>query len=185
MCLETERLLLRRWRPEDLEAFYEAIHGEEITVSYGVPPIETMEDAEKLFKEDYLQPKAFAMVLKSTGVPVGSVLLEIGDECFEPAAPNEAEIGFFIAKPYWNRGLTTEAVREILRYAVEERGIVRFFCGYFTGNEASHRVMEKCGFRYAYTKENFFWELQQVYRTEIVTTLTREEWLSGCGQVSD
>lgn len=60
----------------------------------------------------------------------------------------EAEIGYWIGTDYWGRGVATEAVREVLRFAREELGVVRFRARHLIENPASGRVLSKLGFRY-------------------------------------
>jgi ribosomal-protein-alanine N-acetyltransferase len=57
-----------------------------------------------------------------------------------------AEIGFWLGEAYWGRGIMTEAVGAVTRYAFHTRGFVRVFAEVFEWNAASMRVLEKCGY---------------------------------------
>ena len=57
-----------------------------------------------------------------------------------------AEIGFWLGEAYWGRGIMTEAVGAVTRYAFHTRGFVRVFAEVFEWNPASMRVLEKNGF---------------------------------------
>ena len=57
-----------------------------------------------------------------------------------------AEIGYWIAKPYWGRGIATVAVRALTAYAFDTYDLVRIFGEVFEGNHASGRVLEKAGY---------------------------------------
>jgi RimJ/RimL family protein N-acetyltransferase len=59
-----------------------------------------------------------------------------------------AEIGYWIAVPYWGRGYATEAAAEVVRYGFEERNLQRVFACHFTRNPASGRVLRKIGMTY-------------------------------------
>ncbi|MBB6110307.1 Protein N-acetyltransferase, RimJ/RimL family [Mucilaginibacter lappiensis] len=59
---------------------------------------------------------------------------------------NEAEIGYWLAETYWGRGIITEAVQLLTRYAFETFGIIRVQAGVFGKNTASMRVLEKAGY---------------------------------------
>ena len=63
----------------------------------------------------------------------------------------EAEIGYWIGKPYWGRGLIPEAVAALLSRCFNELGLDAVWCGYYDGNTKSKRVCEKCGFKYHHT----------------------------------
>jgi len=57
-----------------------------------------------------------------------------------------AEIGYWIGEPFWGQGITTRAVNLATQYAFETMNLERLFAGVFEGNEASKKVLEKCGF---------------------------------------
>jgi RimJ/RimL family protein N-acetyltransferase len=57
-----------------------------------------------------------------------------------------AEIGYWLAKPFWNRGIMSAAVGVACQYAIENWNLVRIAATVFDGNVASARVLEKCGF---------------------------------------
>ena len=57
-----------------------------------------------------------------------------------------AELGYWIGEPFWNKGIATQAVKLMIQYAFEELKLLKVFAGVFEGNEASKRVLEKCGF---------------------------------------
>lgn len=87
------------------------------------------------------------MELKETGEAIGCIgfyphglsNIEIGE--------NDCEIGYWLGKPYWNRGLMTEALREMIDYCFNAKGYETLWSDFFIDNPASGRVMEKCGFR--------------------------------------
>ncbi|MBL8680697.1 MAG: GNAT family N-acetyltransferase [Myxococcales bacterium] len=60
-----------------------------------------------------------------------------------------AEVGYWLGRAHWGRGIATRSLRALTAYGFERHGMVRLFAGVFEGNEASARVLEKCG----YTKE--------------------------------
>jgi len=57
-----------------------------------------------------------------------------------------AEIGYWLGKPYWGRGLATAAVRAVTEYAFEHLGLLRVYALPFEENLASARVLEKAGY---------------------------------------
>ena len=80
----------------------------------------------------------FAIRLKETGRLIGIILYfdEKEDSC---------EIGYGIGSGFWNQGYATEAVGRFLEYLFREKGMHTVYASFFTGNDASRRVMEKCG----------------------------------------
>lgn len=64
----------------------------------------------------------------------------------------------------------------MLRYAFQELGMNRIWCGYYDGNEKSKRVQEKLGFEYHHTSEGVEVSLLGEIRTGHVQLMTRQRW---------
>lgn len=60
---------------------------------------------------------------------------------------HRADIAYWLAKPYWNQGIMTVAVQAACMFAFDRWSLVRITAAIFTGNTASARVLEKCGFQ--------------------------------------
>ncbi len=67
---------------------------------------------------------------------------------FQRSPDSEWEIGYWIAKPFWGRGLATEAGQALVDYARNELAAPAVTAGHYDDNPASGRVLEKLGFRY-------------------------------------
>lgn len=59
-----------------------------------------------------------------------------------------AELGYYIAEEYWDKGIMTEAVKQICEYVFGDSDIIRIYAEPFAYNIASCRVLEKVGFQY-------------------------------------
>ncbi|HEY7425095.1 MAG TPA: GNAT family N-acetyltransferase [Gemmataceae bacterium] len=70
----------------------------------------------------------------------------IGFHGLIPSKPHRAEIGYWLAKPCWGRGIMTAVVRKICAFAFSEWKLVKITAHVFAFNSASARVLEKCGF---------------------------------------
>ena len=88
----------------------------------------------------------WAIELKETGEAIGAMGYGPSCECDLPAREGEPLIGYWVAKPYWNKGICTEALRLMLDHIRETTDIKSLISGHFVDNPASGRVMEKCGF---------------------------------------
>ena len=174
--LETKRLLLRPWREADAAKLYEYAKDPRIGPVTGFPPHTSVENSRQIIQGVLSAANMFAVVLKDTGEPVGSIGLTVGSGSHLHLSPDEGEIGYWIGVPYWGRGLIPEAIRALLRYGFEDLHLTTIWCGYFEGNEKSRRAQEKCGFRYHNTNRNIVWKLRNDIRTEHVTCLTKEAW---------
>lgn len=176
--LETERLILRPWRETDAEDLYRYASSPEVGPIAGWPVHTSVENSLEIIQGVLSKPETYAVVPKNVGRAVGSIGLMIGEDSNLEISDQEGEIGYWIGVPFWGQGLIPEAVREMLRYGFEDLKLEKIWCGYFDGNQKSKRVQEKCGFRHHHTKENVPWPLMNDIRTEHISCLSREEWLS-------
>ena len=143
--METERLIIDRVRETDKADYYANIsHDRKVLETFICRYAETYEDFDL---SPVLQNESlFAIRLKETGRLIGIIL------CFDEA-DGCCEIGYGLGSGYWNRGYATEAVRRFLEYCFQERGMKTVRASFFTGNEASRHVMEKCGMAYSHVSE--------------------------------
>lgn len=176
MILETGRLILRRWEEADAEELYQYAKDPAVGPIAGWPPHTSVENSREIIRDVLTAPETYAVVLKETGKPVGSIGIMFGKNGNAPMGEQEAEIGYWIGVPYWGQGLITEAVRELLRRCFEDLNCTAVWCGYYDGNLKSKRVQEKCGFRYHHTEKDKLCELMGDIRTEHFTYLTKENW---------
>lgn len=72
----------------------------------------------------------------------GEIGISIKDDVFRL----NAEIGYFIAEPFWGKGLATEAIKRMTEYAFATFDVVRIVAGVFEFNKASMKALEKNGY---------------------------------------
>ena len=77
----------------------------------------------------------------------GEMVGAVGSGSFEVGTSHRAGIGYWLARPYWGRGVMTDAVRAYVRYAFNELGLLRLTAHVYTFNVGSARVLEKNGFK--------------------------------------
>ena len=124
-----------------------------------------------IFSNDH----TWALELKETGhvigcmgyYPYGESNIEIGE--------HDVEVGYWIGKPYWNKGLCTEALRAMIDYCFNTKGFKNIWADFFIDNPASGRVMEKCGMSYSRFSEKEL-EYQGEMRDLTYYEVTREAW---------
>ena len=173
MHLETERLFLRPWTTEDAESLYRYASDDRVGPIAGWSAHKSVEESRQIIRDVLSAEETYAVVLKETDEPVGSIGLMIGEKSNLDLPENEGEIGYWIGVPYWGQGLIPEAMNELIRHAFEELRLDRLWCGYFDGNEKSKRCQEKCGFRYHHTNKDIYWALMDDIRTEHITCLEK------------
>ena len=143
--IETDRMILRPWKAEDLLLFAEM--NKDARVMRYFPSILTDEQTESFYKRIQSEFEQngwglYAVELKSNGTFIGYVgLHEIGfDTDFTPGV----EIGWRLAADYHNQGLATEAAKEVLKLA-KQNGLQRLYSFTAKQNTPSERVMQKIG----------------------------------------
>ena len=57
-----------------------------------------------------------------------------------------AELGYYLAKEYWGRGIMTDAIRQLCGHIFETTDILRIYADPFSYNDGSRRALEKAGF---------------------------------------
>ena len=173
MVLETERLILRPWMEEDAEACYRYAKDPRVGLEAGWPAHQNAEHSRQVIRGVLSAPETYAVVLKETGLPIGSIGLHHND-----LAPgeDEAELGYWIGVPYWGEGFAPEAAQALLRHAFDDLGLRRVWCGYYDGNERSRRVQEKLGFRYQWTNPAVPVPQLGETRKGHVNLMTKEDW---------
>ena len=77
----------------------------------------------------------------------GTLIGGIGFHDFELGKSHRAELGYWLAQPYWGHGLMTEAVKAVSDFGFNHFGLSRITAGVFIYNPGSARVLEKSGFQ--------------------------------------
>ncbi|HEU4564098.1 MAG TPA: GNAT family N-acetyltransferase [Gemmatimonadaceae bacterium] len=145
--LSTARLVLRPFLPEDAPAVQRLAGAREIADTTLTIPHPYPDGAAELWIATHEQGFAagtvvvFAVTERESGDVVGAVGLVV-----EPAHAS-AELGYWIATPYWGRGYATEAAGALVAFALGPLGLHRVQARHLIRNPASGRVMQKLGMR--------------------------------------
>lgn len=173
--LETKRLILRSWTISDAESLYEYAKDPDVGLPAGWPPHTSLEHSREVIRNVLCTPETYAVCMKD-GKAIGSISLKLKGQTDMTDREDECEIGYWLGKPFWGQGLMPEAAAELLRHAFEDLGMRAVWCGYYEGNEKSHRVQKKLGFVYQHTTENMYVRLLNETRIGHVSLLTKEQW---------
>lgn len=139
-------LLLRQWRAEDAFALQRCADDREIACFLRdvFPHPYVLSDAEYFIKACLQEPKEEGLhyAVEVDGALVGSIGLCVGKD----VACRSAELGYWLARVQWGRGIVTEAVTRMCHAGFEQLDLLRIFAEPFSSNTASRRVLEKNGF---------------------------------------
>jgi ribosomal-protein-alanine N-acetyltransferase len=174
--LETPRLRLRAFEDADAAALLEIASNPNVT-RYTLWDAHKSIDDCHTFLSDYAAanyligvPDPYAIVLKEIGRLIGAVGAHWASE------KNKClEFGFWIAEPYWGRGLTAEAARALLNYLFVAYDVERVQAHCMAENVTSARVLEKLGLRYEGTHRSALFHRGRFWDLRMYATL-RNEW---------
>ena len=135
---------LRKWKHEDAASL--ALHANNKKIADNLrdafPHPYKIEDAKKWLEMALDNNENLMLAIEVDGNAVGGV----GIHQFSDVYRKTAEIGYWLSEQYWNRGIVTEAIKAISEHAFANYDIVRLQAGVFHYNEASKKVLTKCGF---------------------------------------
>jgi RimJ/RimL family protein N-acetyltransferase len=164
VILETDRLRLRTWTPDDAEAAF-PIYSDPEVMRFLSTFARNLDDVRAIVQRriDHQERHGFtiwAVVEKATSGLVGACGLKHLDD-----GP-EIEVGYHLARPAWGKGYATEAARACLRHGFDRLGLPRIVAVVDPLNHASQRVIEKIGLKFErmgryYNKELRYYAAQR------------------------
>lgn len=147
--LETERLILRKFTANDLEALYKIYSDEEVNKFLPWFPLKTIDDTrlfyEKQFESKYSKDSAYnyAICLKKDNCPIGYVNVGTNDSY---------DFGYGLCKEFWHKGIVTEASKAVVE-RLKKDGIPYITATHDVNNPRSGGVMKQLGMKYQYSYE--------------------------------
>jgi ribosomal-protein-alanine N-acetyltransferase len=175
LVIETERLILRRWNIEDVDALVDGLNNLNVSKWMSHTPYPyTKEDALD-FIQNSIDKKLynFAICLKETNEVIGGTQLRSID-----LVQGTAHGGIWTNEKYWGKGYGSEAWGARIKYAFEVLGLRRLENGYFAGNEKSWKMQEKFGYKKEGVRRQKYIPLSTgIVTDEVCTGLLKEEWI--------
>ena len=144
--MESDRILLRSWRESDAETLFKYASDPEVGPRAGWPPHRSVEESLNIIRTVFSSETLWAVEWKETGEAIGCVGYLSASASNLKIADDQCEVGYWIARPYWGKGICTEALQLVVDYCFREKCFSVLWGDYFPENPASGRVMEKCGF---------------------------------------
>lgn len=145
--LKTERLILRHFTTEDVDALFALMSDGEVNAFLPMFPMERVEEAGEYLQyiEEYVRRGGFyyAICLKEEGVPIG---------CVHVCEDESHDLGYCIRKEFWGKGICTEACRAVIEM-LKKTGIPYVTATHDVNNPRSGKVMQAVGMTYRYSYE--------------------------------
>ncbi|MCI8387060.1 MAG: GNAT family N-acetyltransferase [Clostridiales bacterium] len=170
--VETERLILRKFSEDDIEALYILLRDEEVNTFLPWFPLKNIDEArtfyEERFAEQYKKPSAYnyAVCLKSDNYPIGYVNLSMDDSY---------DFGYGLRKEFWRRGIVTEAGKAVIEQ-IKRDGIPYITATHDIYNPRSGEVMKRLGMKYQYSYE------EQVQPKDVLVTFRMYQLNLDCNE---
>jgi ribosomal-protein-alanine N-acetyltransferase len=184
VTLETERLILRRFTIDDAEAMFQNWASDDEVTKYLTWPTHTdvsvSRDVINSWIPLYQKPEHYnwTMVLKEIGEPIGSIAaVEQRDDI------KMVHIGYCLGRKWWHKGYTSEALKELIRFFIEEVGVNRIESRHDPRNPNSGKVMVKCGLKYEGTMRESDINNQGICDS-VRYALLAEDYFNGSGSTS-
>lgn len=147
--IQTGRLLLRKFQLDDAyDMFKNWANDSEVTKFLSWKPHDNVEATKSIVAQwvkEYENNNVYnwAIELKEIGEVIGGISIVKLDEIYY-----SCEIGYCISRAYWNKGITSEALKAVINYLFSEVGFNRIVAKHDTNNIASGKVMIKSGMNY-------------------------------------
>jgi ribosomal-protein-alanine N-acetyltransferase len=141
-----EGIILRRWELLDVDNLYKYANNKKIAdnLRNSFPYPYTRKDA-----EDFIHmcmntdtTKNLFFTIDVGGEAIGSIGLFLKDDVY----CKSAELGYWLAEPFWGKGIMTKAIEKICEIGFRKFDIIRIYAEPYSHNTASRRALEKAGF---------------------------------------
>lgn len=150
--LETEKLILRKFTKDDLDALFLILKAEEVNKFLPWYPMKNLEETKRFYEERYAakyaepQAYAYAICLKSDNYPIGYIKVDISDSY---------DLGYGLRKEFWHKGIVSEAAKAVAQQ-VKKDGIPYITATHDVNNPRSGAVMKRIGMEYKYSYEELW-----------------------------
>lgn len=183
IIVETERVILRRWAPGDIESWLEHINTPEVTAHLGGirTPEEVAEKFEKMDRSWEENGFSFLMMtLRDSAVFLGTCgIARIESDSAPVELQGAIQIGWQLRADYWGQGYTVEAARAVMDFGFDRVAADAIYSQTSQVNRASWRVMEKLGMRRRPDLDYDDPKYPAEDNPTIIYAVTRADWKGG------
>jgi [ribosomal protein S5]-alanine N-acetyltransferase len=136
--------IIRDWQVEDAPSIAKYANNRKIWMNLrdSFPNPYSLQDAENFLSRVIEANPRTIFAIATESEAIGSIGLMSGKDVHRFTA----EMGYWLAEPFWGKGIMTQAVKSLTAYAIRDLKLYRIFAEPYTSNPASARVLEKAGF---------------------------------------
>lgn len=151
--LKTDRLLLREWRLSDSKDLFEYAKSDLVGPHAGWPPHPEESYSLEIIKSFIYEGGVYAIEHIEDQKVIGGIGLHKRKPSDDYAGLEQRELGYVLNPKYWGCGYVPEAVKRLIEYGFEDLGLELIWCGHYSDNIKSKRVIEKTGFEFKFIKD--------------------------------
>lgn len=146
--LETERLILRPFRMDDVDAWFEINKDPEVTKYTGDGGVQSKSEIERRIRDHVLADYSkhgfgrWAVIFKATNELIGFAGLKYMPDM------EVVDLGYRFKTDYWGKGLATEASKHCIAFGFDDLGLERIHAYVLPDNKGSIRVLDKMNFQF-------------------------------------
>jgi len=174
MQIHTERLVLRDFHQEDLQAVHEYASDPEVVKHMPFGP-NTLEDSQSFLDRAMGKQSMDPRTDYELGVALKSEDSLIGVCRVCKASEIEAHLGYIFNRRYWGEGYATEAARTMVEFAFSELGLHRIYADVHPDNAGSIRVLEKVGMTLEGRRREYMM-IHGEYADHLLYSILEREW---------
>lgn len=174
MQIHTERLVLRDFHQEDLQAVHEYASDPEVVKYMPFGP-NTLEDSQNFLDRAIGKQSVDPRTDYDLGVALKSEDRLIGGCRVNKTSENEAHLGYIYNRRYWGEGYATEAARSMVEFAFGELGLHRIYADVHLDNAGSIRVLEKVGMTLEGRRREYMM-IHGEYADHLLYSILEHEW---------
>ncbi|KAA0546858.1 GNAT family N-acetyltransferase [Bacillus sp. BGMRC 2118] len=176
-ALETERLILRKLREDDILEIFEYGSNDEVTKYVSWNTYQTIEDAKVFLDHILTQYEQGAGAFWGIEDKKSNKLIGTIDFVSWNQKHKKAEIGYILSQDYWGKGIMTEAVQAVIKFGFKRMNLVRIEARCLVENIGSEKVMQKAGMHYeGLLRKSMF--LKEIHRDIKLYAILKEDFMS-------
>ena len=142
--METERILLRPWQDSDAETLFKYASDPDVGPRAGWPPHKSVEESLEIIRTVFSAEGMWAVIWRETGEAIGCVGYLPVSASNQKIAEDQVEVGYWIARPFWGKGICTEALQMVIDYCFNEKGFTVYYMEY-KGDDGFKELMRRGG----------------------------------------
>jgi ribosomal-protein-alanine N-acetyltransferase len=145
MHITMDEYIIRDWKIADAQSIAKYANNRKIWINLrdAFPHPYSLQDAESFISRVAEKNPATVFAIATQAEAIGSIGLMPGKDVHRYTA----EMGYWLAEPFWGEGIMTQAVKSLTAYAIHDLRLHRIYAEPYATNPASAKVLEKAGFK--------------------------------------